>query len=148
MEWVYEGLLARSSRPGYPATEVSLRDVEKWLQQIQQQGIQAIICLLSQNELDEYYRGLPAGLLAFYEERGLAVDRIYVKDYQSPAVDAGQLTAVHAAFQQLPRPVLIHCSAGMVRTGRAVEYLRKILKEVNSPIWQNGAGDLGHEEGE
>ena len=37
------------------------------------------------------------------------------------------LQKVWMAYQELPKPVLIHCSAGRDRTGKAVDYLLKMI---------------------
>jgi len=125
VEWVFKGLLARSSRPGYPETEVTCQTVESWVKHVRYQGIRTIICVLGQDELVAYYRQLPRGLLYEYQEQGLEVEVIPLPDYSDPPVEAQQLTAVHKAYLRLPKPILIHCSAGMVRTEKAVRFLRQ-----------------------
>jgi hypothetical protein len=88
MDWVFKGLLARSSRPGYPETKVLVQAVESWVQHICNQGIRAIICVLSQDELVAYYKQLPRGLLHVYREQGLEVEVIPLPDYADPPVEA------------------------------------------------------------
>ena len=52
-----------------------------------------------------------------------------------PALSEDDLQKIWAAYQALPKPVLVHCSAGIHRTGLAVYYIQKRLSEM-------AAGDL------
>jgi len=95
-------------------------------------GIQSIICLLTEDQL-RFYAHVPGGLLDYYRQRGLAVESIGISD---PAHDSrgeqelqDNLERIYQAFRRLPKPVLVHCSAGWQRTGPAVDYIRKRLKE-------------------
>jgi protein-tyrosine phosphatase len=128
IKWVERGKLARSSRPGYPSDSVDRRTVNRWIDEVQAEEVKSIICLLSDDQLP-YYKELPGGLVSYYRDQGFYVRHIPIHD---PAhMPEGEqelensLDEILQAYQELPKPVLIHCSAGVDRTGRAVEYLEQ-----------------------
>lgn len=129
---IREGLLATSPRPGYaPGAEFTVprHVVEAWVKEKRQAGIASIICLLAGDQLPLYRRALPQGLLRFYEEQGFMVASIAAPDGLQEPYTPEQFEQAWQAFQALPKPVLIHCSAGYDRTGRIVNYLLDRLHE-------------------
>lgn len=122
MKWVIENKLARSCRPGYADERVAPQDVLEALSEWQGEGIRSIICLLADEQLG-YYNDLPGGLLNAYHQAGFEVVSIKVPDYQDPPLSDSDLGRVLTAYNKLPKPCLVHCSAGVDRTGAAVEYL-------------------------
>lgn len=93
--------------------------VVEWVDRLQEMGFCSVICLLEDAQLDRYYvRGgialHPNGLLGYYESRGLKVRHRSLTDYQRPPQSA--MEEVLQWFDELPKPVLIHCSAGIDRT--------------------------------
>lgn len=127
-EWVIENKLARWHRPGYSSREVSQDEVDKWIERVKSEGIKSIICLLDEEQLD-YYNTLPNGLIDYYQQQGFHVEHIPAPDYQNPPLTDEHLQKVWKAYQKLPKPVLIHCSAGKDRTGAAVEYITNQINE-------------------
>lgn len=128
--WVIPGVLARSARPGRPLgpyTNVPRDHVDNWLDGLRKMGVNSIICLLDDQHLC-LYSDLPEGLVEYYRSAGFAVAHIMIRDpVLGGAVTNAALERTWHAYQELPKPVLVHCSAGRDRTGKAVDYLLKKL---------------------
>lgn len=129
MEWVIPGQLARSPRPGRTVdgeVQAQPEAIEGWLRQAESLGIRSVICLLGQEQL-AFYGCLDEGLLARYRAQGLEVAHVEVEDAQWPPLQPAHVEQVWRAYQTLPKPVLVHCSAGLWRTGHAVEMILERL---------------------
>lgn len=126
VSWIIQGELAVSARPGYvPGEEraVPLAAVDAWIARVQAAGMQSIICLLGDDQLPLYKEALPEGLIARYRAAGLAVAHHGVRDGLTEPFTPAQLDGAWASFRALPKPVLVHCSAGHDRTGRVVRHI-------------------------
>ena len=120
-EWVLPELLAKSPRPGYPESEgISKEAVDEWIENIRAMGVRSIICFLSDHQL-AFYSDLPSGLIQYYREANLEVAHIPEDDYKSPPLSEKGVRESVAAFERLEKPVLVHCSAGLARTGMAID---------------------------
>ncbi len=121
--WVKEGVLARSSRPGWwDEREIALV-VREWIARVKAMGDNSIVCFLSTDELVRFYGSQGVNLFASYREAGFQVMHIPVTDHEQPPLEHAELHQLRAALSALPPPWLVHCSAGIDRTGCAVKYL-------------------------
>jgi protein tyrosine/serine phosphatase len=129
VEWVIADTLARGRRPGYfQGSAVTASVVEAWIDKVKALRVKSIICLLGDDQLG-YYSALESDLLAYYRAQGFEVAHVPALDHQRPPLTPDHLTAIWKAYQDLPKPVLIHCSAGLDRTGLAIEYLQRRLQQ-------------------
>src|SRR2546425_748954 len=128
--WIIQDQLICGQRPGYAGEchdEVQKRDVDAWIAEAKSYGVQSIICLLADDQL-VLYSSLPTDLISYSRKSGSHVAHIPARDRQSPPLSPAHLKGVWNAYQELPKPVLVHCSAGVDRTGRAVEHIRRQLQ--------------------
>jgi protein-tyrosine phosphatase len=129
IRYVIAGRLARSARPGYAPGGDKLVDraiVDAWIVDVRAQGVRSIICLLADEHL-RLYVDLGTNLPSYYRRQGFTVAHIPAPDHRRPPLDAEALERIAQAYEALPEPVLVHCSAGIDRTGAAIAHLERRL---------------------
>lgn len=142
--WVMPGVLACAHRPLRHHHEFggSRRDlppeateaVVRWVDKIVGAGFRSIICLMHPQEI-AHYSGLSLNatdLIGYYRVRGL---RVCHKPWDDPAhrPPGGrasfmeELQRIQAesleCFDRLPKPVLLHCSAGIDRSSPVAAFI-------------------------
>ncbi len=108
--------------------------VLEWIRRVKELGIRSIICLMHPNEL-KHYAALDLGapnLIESYQQIDIEVRHIPWDDPGhrqglSPATYEEELARVRVevlnSFDDLPKPVLLHCSAGIDRSSPVAAFV-------------------------
>jgi protein-tyrosine phosphatase len=113
-----EKLIFGSQRPGNPGKFVQRQVVDEWVAFMKGQGIQRVVCLLTEQEL-KYYP-LDEGLLGLYAT-AFGPDNVLwapTPDMQLPTAEALP-HIMYFLYNSLERreKTVVHCAAGQGRTG-------------------------------
>jgi len=144
--WIIPGQLAVAYRPlrhhpifggsGRSLSEESASEVICWVKRIVDQGFRGLICLMHAKEVAHYARldlGAP-DIIAFYRAKGLEVCHLPWDDpAHRPAHERAsfeeELARIRVqaleCFDGLPKPVLLHCSAGIDRSSPVCAYIHQ-----------------------
>ena len=100
--------------------------VVEWVERVKSQGIRSIVSLLEETQHERYYLrgglGLhPEGLFGYYRSQGFSFCNIPLTDYQTPS--ESQMERILEAFDRMPKPVLLQCSAAIDRTSPVAAYI-------------------------
>ena len=133
--WQLDGDLACSQRPlrdhpvfggRAPLPRDARELVVAWVKRVKCLGIRSIISLLEPAQHERYYvkGGLdlhPEGLFGYYRSQGFSLCHIPMADHQTPS--DSQMEMALEAFDRMPKPVLLQCSAAIDRTSPVAAYI-------------------------
>jgi hypothetical protein len=145
LAWVIPGALACAHRPlryhpryggsGLPIPGEAKPLILDWVEQIRMEGIASIISLMHDRDLRCYQQIELGGmnLSAFLEHEGFNLCPLPWEDpahsRTNPAAKRAKLEQIreHAleAYDRLPKPVLLQCSAGIDRSAPVAAYIWK-----------------------
>jgi hypothetical protein len=141
MTWVIPEKLACAARPlryhhlyggsGRTLPAAARPELDKWIERVKNEGIVSMVCFVSDKELLHYSPLLPKGvnLIDYYRSVGFQVCHMPWSDPAHSGYDSFHMEVEKKrpilldAYDQLPKPVLVHCSAAIDRSPPVVAYV-------------------------
>lgn len=128
-DWSPRAQAGRAAAPKLgESTHECAANIRIWIEQALQAGFKSVICLLTQPEITRHGRP-PAGLLDAYAKAGLQPVHIPLSPEIGPQLLLSDSQQIERAYDALPKPVLVHCHAGIVRSGAALRHLTARAKQ-------------------
>jgi len=133
--------------PGEDGTEISTSLVQEWINFMKTKGVQHVLVLLDDNELDIYQS---PGLLTLYQQNGLTVHRNPMGVHGAAERAIQTIRDVEAAKEK----IVAHCTHGMGRSGRiaagwlSIRYglsTKDATNEALDSARKNGMQRMGHQ---
>lgn len=143
LHWVLPNMLSCGPRPlrhhalyggsGKNIAPEAAELVKEWVVAIKCLGVRSVISLMHNRDLG-YYAELDLGaknLIEFYEKQGLYVEHLPWEDPHHSKTQREIVRNTYSlireralvAYDELPKPVLIQCSAGVDRTAPVAAYI-------------------------
>lgn len=131
-EWVAPLELARACAPASESDDDDLKlGVDEWIGAVRRHGIRSVLCLLSEREL-AWFENVPGGLLGRYRQRGLQAVSVPVVPDRDPVLTEAERRAILTAYEDLEKPLVVHCLFGQIRSGEAVRFLERRFSEAST----------------
>lgn len=116
-------LVFGACRPGFPARQVALADIEAWLDFMRAADVTRVVCLLAGSSELKMYRRLHGGLLGRYKSvfGDEHVLHAPIRDYHlSSTENLAQIIAFLRESEQLGEKAVVHCAGGSGRSGHVL----------------------------
>lgn len=135
-----------ANRPGYPNQKVSMEQIKDWIDHVKANGIKRVVVLLDNDDLKDYYG--ENDLIAIYKKEfgDRNVKHVPIKDFTPP--QPTQIRDIIGFINNNESKVVVHCSAGLGRTGLVLKhYLKRqyAMSDIEATKTVEGMGRMPRE---
>lgn len=110
-------------RPGFPAKQISMHQVDAWTGFMAAENVRRVVCLLASSAEFKTYRRLPGGLLGEYERRFGSDNVLHapIRDYRlSSSENLERVLSFLRESVERGEKAVVHCAGGSGRSGHVL----------------------------